>query len=36
MSFVWGEPESRASKYLEPHRQIEVRATVAPAPIGKR
>lgn len=36
VTFVWGEPASRASKYLEPHRQIEVRATVAPAPIGKR
>ena len=36
VTLVWGEPESRRSRYLEPHRQIEVRATVAPAPIGKR
>ena len=36
VTFVWGEPDSRRSTYLEPHRQVEVRATVAPAPIGKR
>jgi vanillate/3-O-methylgallate O-demethylase len=36
VTFVWGEPESRQSKYLEPHRQVTVRATVAPAPIGQR
>jgi vanillate/3-O-methylgallate O-demethylase len=36
VTLVWGEPSSRKSKYLEPHRQIKIRATVAPAPIGKR
>jgi vanillate/3-O-methylgallate O-demethylase len=36
VTLVWGEPSSRKSKYLEPHRQVEIRATVAPAPIGKR
>lgn len=36
VTFVWGEPETRHSRYLEPHRQVEVRATVAPAPIGKK
>jgi vanillate/3-O-methylgallate O-demethylase len=35
VTFVWGEPESRRSKYLEPHRQMEIRATVAPAPLWK-
>jgi vanillate/3-O-methylgallate O-demethylase len=36
VTLVWGEPSTRISKYLEPHRQIEIRATVAPAPIGKK
>lgn len=36
VTFVWGEPSSRPSKYLEPHRQVEVRATVEVAPIGTR
>ena len=33
---LWGEPEGGAkSPWLEPHRQMEIGATVAPAPIGK-
>jgi vanillate/3-O-methylgallate O-demethylase len=36
VTFVWGEPESRTSKYLEPHRQMKIRATVEVAPIGKK
>ena len=37
VSIVWGEPENGAlSKgWLDAHRQIEINATVAPAPIGK-
>jgi glycine cleavage system aminomethyltransferase T len=38
LTLVWGEPNNgaRSSKWLEPHRQVEVRATVAPAPLGKK
>ncbi len=37
VSLIWGEPDGGAkSKWLEPHRQVEIGATVAPAPIGKR
>jgi vanillate/3-O-methylgallate O-demethylase len=36
VSVTWGEPDGGAkSPWLEPHRQIEIHATVAPAPIGK-
>jgi vanillate/3-O-methylgallate O-demethylase len=35
VTFVWGEPETRRSKYLEPHRQMTIRATVGPAPLWK-
>jgi vanillate/3-O-methylgallate O-demethylase len=38
LTLVWGEPDNgaRSHKWLEPHRQIEVRATVAVAPIGQK
>jgi vanillate/3-O-methylgallate O-demethylase len=38
VTLVWGEPDggARSHRWLEPHRQIEVRATVAVAPIGQR
>ena len=37
VSVIWGEPEGGAkSPWLEPHRQMEIRATVPPAPIGKK
>jgi vanillate/3-O-methylgallate O-demethylase len=37
VSVIWGEPDGGAkSPWLEPHRQMEIRATVAPAPIGKK
>jgi vanillate/3-O-methylgallate O-demethylase len=38
VTLVWGEPDggARSHKWLEPHRQVEVRATVAPAPIGQK
>jgi vanillate/3-O-methylgallate O-demethylase len=38
VTLVWGEPDggARSAAWIEPHRQMEVRATVAPAPIGKR
>ena len=38
VSVVWGEPEGGAKSHpwLEEHRQVEIGATVAPAPIGKR
>jgi vanillate/3-O-methylgallate O-demethylase len=37
VSVIWGEPEGGAkSQWLDPHRQMEIRATVAPAPIGKK
>lgn len=38
VSVVWGEPEGGAKSrpWLEPHRQVEIGATVAPAPIGKK
>lgn len=38
LTLVWGEPDggARSRRWLEPHRQVEVRATVAPAPIGAR
>jgi hypothetical protein len=37
ISVLWGEPEGGAKSHpwLEPHRQVEIGATVAPAPIGK-
>jgi vanillate/3-O-methylgallate O-demethylase len=37
VSVVWGEPEGGAKSHpwLEPHRQVELGATVAPAPLGK-
>ena len=38
VSVIWGEPESGAKSHpwLEPHRQMEIGATVAPTPIGKK
>jgi vanillate/3-O-methylgallate O-demethylase len=38
VSVVWGEPDggARSNGWLEPHRQVEIKATVAPAPIGKQ
>jgi vanillate/3-O-methylgallate O-demethylase len=38
VSLIWGEPDGGAKSrpWLDPHRQMEIRATVAPAPIGKR
>ncbi|MEO8267191.1 MAG: aminomethyl transferase family protein, partial [Ilumatobacteraceae bacterium] len=37
VSVLWGEPDGGAkSPWLEPHRQMEIRATVAPTPIGKK
>jgi vanillate/3-O-methylgallate O-demethylase len=37
VSVVWGEPDGGAkSPWLEPHRQIEIGATVAQVPIGKK
>jgi vanillate/3-O-methylgallate O-demethylase len=37
VSVVWGEPDGGAkSPWLEPHRQVEIGATVAPAPIGRK
>jgi vanillate/3-O-methylgallate O-demethylase len=37
VSVIWGEPDGGAKSggWLEPHRQFEIKATVAPAPIGK-
>jgi vanillate/3-O-methylgallate O-demethylase len=37
VSVLWGEPEggAKSQPWLEPHRQVEIGATVAPAPIGK-
>ena len=36
VSVTWGEPDGGAkSPWLEPHRQMEIRATVVPTPIGK-
>lgn len=36
VSVLWGEPDGGAkSPWLEPHRQMKIGATVAPAPIGK-
>ena len=37
VSVLWGEPEggAKSARWLEPHRQVEIAATVAPAPIGK-
>jgi vanillate/3-O-methylgallate O-demethylase len=29
---VWGEEPNSAKPAVEPHRQVEIRATVAPAP----
>ena len=38
VSVLWGEPEggAKSAPWLEPHRQVEIAATVAPAPIGNR
>jgi vanillate/3-O-methylgallate O-demethylase len=38
VSVTWGEPEggAKSQPWLEPHRQMEIRATVAPTPIGKK
>ena len=38
VSVVWGEPEGGAKSrpWLEEHRQVEIAATVAPVPIGKK
>ena len=38
VSVLWGEPDGGAKSHpwLEPHRQVEIGATVAPAPIGKK
>jgi len=38
VSLTWGEPEggAKSQPWLEPHRQMEIGATVAPAPIGKK
>lgn len=37
VSVLWGEPDGGAkSPWLEPHRQMEIGATVAPTPIGKK
>jgi vanillate/3-O-methylgallate O-demethylase len=38
VSVTWGEPDGGAKSHpwLEPHRQMEIRATVAPVPIGRR
>jgi vanillate/3-O-methylgallate O-demethylase len=38
VSVIWGEPEGGAKSkgWLEPHRQVEIRATVVPTPIGKK
>jgi vanillate/3-O-methylgallate O-demethylase len=36
VSVTWGEPDGGAkSPWLEPHRQMEIHATVVPTPIGK-
>jgi vanillate/3-O-methylgallate O-demethylase len=36
VSVIWGEPDGGAkSPWLEPHRQMEIHATVVPTPIGK-
>ena len=38
VSVLWGEPDggAKSQPWLEPHRQVEIGATVAPAPIGKK
>ena len=38
VSVLWGEPEggAKSQPWLEPHRQVEIGATVAPAPIGTK
>jgi hypothetical protein len=38
VSVLWGEPEggAKSKPWLEPHRQVEIGATVAPAPIGRK
>lgn len=38
VSIVWGEPQggAKSEPWLEEHRQVEIAATVAPAPIGKK
>jgi vanillate/3-O-methylgallate O-demethylase len=37
VSVIWGEPDggAKSQPWLDPHRQMEIKATVAPAPIGK-
>lgn len=35
VSIVWGETPNSAKIRVEPHRQVEVRATVAPSPLGE-
>jgi hypothetical protein len=32
VTVVWGEDPNSAKPAVEPHRQVEIRATVAPAP----
>jgi len=36
VTLVWGEPDggARSAPWIEPHVQVEIRATVAPAPIS--
>lgn len=38
VSVLWGEPEggAKSQPWLEPHRQVEIGATVAPTPIGRK
>ncbi len=38
VSVIWGEPDggAKSQPWLEPHRQMEIRATVAQLPIGKK
>ena len=38
VSVIWGEPEggAKSQPWLDLHRQVEIAATVAPAPIGKK
>ena len=37
VSLIWGEPDggAKSQPWLDLHRQVEIGATVAPAPIGK-
>ncbi len=38
LSVIWGEPDggAKSQPWLDPHRQMEIRATVVPTPIGKK